>query len=188
VRPAWNQGIGAVQFPLTVAVNGGVLTVAASDGSVAAIEAESGRTVWRLNVGAKISAGCRQRRQDGCRGHPRRRPARHRGRRGEVGRSPFGRPRRHRAAGAGARVFVLGVDRAVQGFDAADGAKLWQVQRPGDPLTLSQTGVITAYKNTLVVGQGPRMAGIDPVGRVAALGGADRLAARRQRGRAASPT
>jgi outer membrane protein assembly factor BamB len=65
---------------------------------------------------------------------------------------------------AGERVFVLGVDRAVQAFDANDGAKLWQVQRPGDPLTLSQTGVITAYKNTLVVGQGPRLAGVDPVG------------------------
>jgi outer membrane protein assembly factor BamB len=37
------------------------------------------------------------------------------------------------------------------------------VQRPGDALTLSQTGVIAAFKNTLVVGQGPRMAGIDPI-------------------------
>ncbi len=37
------------------------------------------------------------------------------------------------------------------------------MQRPGDALTLSQTGVIVAFKNTLVVGQGPRMAGFDPV-------------------------
>ena len=44
-----------------------------------------------------------------------------------------------------------------------DGAKLWQVQRPGDPLTLSQSGVITAFKDTLVAGQGPRMAGFDPL-------------------------
>ena len=57
VRPAWNQSIGAVQFPLTVAVNGNVLTLAASDGSVLAVEADSGRAVWRANVGAKISAG-----------------------------------------------------------------------------------------------------------------------------------
>ena len=63
---------------------------------------------------------------------------------------------------AGGRIFVLAVDRAVQAFDAADGAKLWQVQRPGDPLTLAQAGVIAAFKDTLVVGQGPRMAGIDP--------------------------
>ena len=57
VRPAWNQSIGAVQFPLTVAVNGNVLTMAASDGGVIAIDAESGRALWRANVGAKISAG-----------------------------------------------------------------------------------------------------------------------------------
>ena len=63
---------------------------------------------------------------------------------------------------AGGRVFVLAVDRGVQAFDAADGAKLWQVQRPGDALTLAQEGVIAAFKDTLVVGQGPRMAGIDP--------------------------
>ena len=63
---------------------------------------------------------------------------------------------------AGGRVFVLGVDRAVQAFERADGAKLWRLQRPGDPLALAQAGVIAAFKDTLVVGQGPRMAGIDP--------------------------
>ena len=162
IRPAWNQSIGAVQFPLTVAVNAGVLTVAASDGSVAAIEAESGRTIWRMNVGAKIGAGVGS---DG-------RTVAVVTRDGDLvaiesGQIKWKKPLGVRVATAplvaGARVFVLGVDRAVQGFDASDGAKLWQLQRPGDPLTLSQTGVITAYKNTLVVGQGPRMAGIDPV-------------------------
>ena len=64
---------------------------------------------------------------------------------------------------AGGRIFVLGVDRTVHAYDASDGIKLWQVQRPGDALTLSQTGVIAAFKNTLVVGQGPRMAGFDPI-------------------------
>src|SRR4029079_380503 len=60
------------------------------------------------------------------------------------------------------RVFVLGVDRTVQAFDALDGRKLWTLQRPGDPLTLSQTGVLSTFKDTLVVGQGPRMTGVDP--------------------------
>jgi outer membrane assembly lipoprotein YfgL len=139
-----------------------VLAVAASDGSVAAIEAESGRTIWRMNVGAKIGAGVGS---DG-------RTVAVVTRDGDLvaiesGQIKWKKPLGVRVATAplvaGARVFVLGVDRAVQGFDANDGAKLWQLQRPGDPLTLSQTGVITAYKNTLVVGQGPRMAGIDPV-------------------------
>ena len=35
-------------------------------------------------------------------------------------------------------------------------------RRPGDPLTLAQGGVIAAFKDTLLVGQGPRLAGLDP--------------------------
>jgi outer membrane assembly lipoprotein YfgL len=162
VRPAWRESIGAVQFPLTVAVNGGTLSLAASDGSVAALEAESGRTIWRMNVGARISAGV------GSDGNTAAVVTRD----GdlvaiEAGQVKWKKPVGVRVATAplvaGARVFVLGVDRTVHAFDAADGVKLWQLQRPGDPLTLSQTGVIAAYKNTLVVGQGPRLAGVDPL-------------------------
>jgi outer membrane assembly lipoprotein YfgL len=162
VRPAWSQSIGAVQFPLTVAINGNVLTMAASDGSVLAVDAESGRALWRANVGAKISAGVGS---DG-------KVAAIVTRAGELvalenGQVMWKKPLGVRVATAplvaGGRVFVLGVDRTVQAFDAGDGAKLWQMQRPGDPLTLSQTGVITAFKDTLVAGQGPRMAGIDPL-------------------------
>jgi outer membrane protein assembly factor BamB len=162
VRPAWSQSIGSVQFPLTVAVNGNVLTMAASDGSVVAVEAETGRALWRTNVGTKISAGVGS---DG-------KVAAIVTRAGELvalenGQVTWKKPLGVRIATAplvaGGRIFVLGVDRTVQAFDASDGAKLWQVQRPGDPLTLSQTGVITAFKDTLVTGQGPRMAGIDPL-------------------------
>ena len=162
VRPVWNQSIGAVPFPLTVAVNGNVLTMAASDGSVLAVEADSGRALWRANVGAKISAGVGS---DG-------KVAAVVTRDGELVALEGGQVKWKKALGvrvataplvAGGRIFVLGVDRTVQAFDASDGAKLWQVQRPGDALTLSQTGVIAAFKNTLVVGQGPRMAGVDPV-------------------------
>ena len=64
---------------------------------------------------------------------------------------------------AGGRIFVLGVDRAVQAFDAQDGTRIWQLQRAGDPLTLAYSGVIAAFKNTLVVGQGPRLVGVDPI-------------------------
>ena len=47
---------------------------------------------------------------------------------------------------AGERVFVLGVDRTVQAFDASTAASSGHVQRPGDPLTLAQTGVIAAVQ------------------------------------------
>jgi outer membrane protein assembly factor BamB len=54
------------------------------------------------------------------------------------------------------------VHRAVHAFDAKDGTRLWTLQRPGDALTLLNIGVLTAVKDTLVAGQGPRLAGIDP--------------------------
>jgi len=161
VKPVWNQQIGAVKFPLTVALNGKVLTMAASDGTVTAVEADTGRSLWRANVGTQISAGVGS---DGS-------VAAVVTRAGEVVALEGGQVKWKKTLGvrvataplvAGGRVFVLGVDRTVQAFDASDGIKLWQLQRPGDPLTLAQTGVLAAFKNTLVVGQGPRMAGLDP--------------------------
>ncbi len=163
VRSVWSQSVGAVQFPLTVAVNGNTLTLASTGGDVVALDAASGKTIWRVGVGAKIAAGV------GSDGKVSSVVTRD----GDLVVIEDGKVKWKKALGvrvataplvAGGRVFVLGVDRAIQAFDANDGVKLWQVARPGDPLTLSQTGVITAFRNTLVAGQGPRMAGFDPVG------------------------
>ena len=81
---------------------------------------------------------------------------------------------------AGERVFVVGVDRVVHAFDALDGRRLWTLQRPGDALTLSQGGVLRPFKDTLLAGQGPRLAGVDPLKGIGALGGCHRIAARHQ--------
>lgn len=159
---AWSHRIEAVQFPLSVAVTSGVFTVAGNDGTVLALEATSGREVWRAQAGAKLSAGVGS---DG-------RFAAVVTRDGELvvfdqGQTKWRKPLGARVTTAplvaGERVFVLGVDRTVQAFDVVDGRKLWALQRPGDPLTLSQSGVLAAFKDTLVVGQGPRMAGVDPL-------------------------
>ncbi|MEP7057514.1 MAG: outer membrane protein assembly factor BamB [Caldimonas sp.] len=161
-RPAWNQRIAGVQFPLTVAVAGKSFTVGANDGTVLALDADSGRELWRANVGSPLGAGVGS---DG-------RFAAVVTRSGELvtleaGQAKWRKPVGTRVATApfvaGERVFVLGVDRSVQAFDALDGKKLWSLQRPGDPLTLAQSGVLGAYKDTLIVGQGPRLAGIDPL-------------------------
>lgn len=161
VRQVWNVAVGAVEFPLTVAINGSVLTLGATDGTVLALEAETGSVLWRANVGGKISAGVGS---DGT-------IAAVVTREGnlvalERAQVKWKIPIAVRVATAplvaGGRIFVLGVDRSVHAFDANDGVKLWQVQRPGDPLMLAQTGVLAAFKNTLLVGQGPRMAGFDP--------------------------
>lgn len=159
---AWSQHIEAVPFPLAVAVTGGTFTVAGGDGTVLALDAETGREVWRASAGGKLGAGVGS---DG-------RFAAVVTRDGELvvfeqgqvkWRKPLGTRVSTAPLVAGERVFVLGVDRAVQAFDALDGRKLWALQRPGDPLTLAQSGVLSAFKNTLVVGQGPRMAGVDPL-------------------------
>ncbi|MBC8057277.1 MAG: outer membrane protein assembly factor BamB [Rhizobiales bacterium] len=159
---AWTQRVDGVQFPLAVAVTRGLFTVAGNDGTVMALEADTGREVWRGSAGGKLSAGVGS---DG-------RFAAVVTRAGELVVFEQGQVKWRKALGArvttaplvaGERVFVLGVDRAVQAFDAADGRKLWALQRPGDPLTLAQSGVLSPFKNTLVVGQGPRMAGVDPL-------------------------
>jgi hypothetical protein len=64
---------------------------------------------------------------------------------------------------AGERVFVMGVDRVVNAFDALDGTLLWTLKRPGDALTLAQRGVVAAFRDTLLVGQGARLTGVDPL-------------------------
>jgi outer membrane protein assembly factor BamB len=64
---------------------------------------------------------------------------------------------------AGERVFVIGVDRAVHAFDALDGRRLWVLQRPGDALTLAQASVLLPWRNVLLVAQGARLTGVDPL-------------------------
>ena len=161
-RAVWNQRIDGVAFPMTVAVNGTTFTVASNDGTVLALQADTGKEVWRANAGGKLSAGVGS---DG-------RFAAVVTRDGELvtfeaGRVLWRKPLAARVSSAplvaGERVFVRGVDRAVHAYDALDGRKLWSLQRAGDPLALSQAGVLSAFKDTLVVGQGQRMAGIDPL-------------------------
>jgi outer membrane assembly lipoprotein YfgL len=160
-RLVWSQKVSGVEFPLAVAVSPGVFTVAGDDGTVLALEADTGRELWRGSAGGKLTAGVGS---DG-------RFAAVVTRDGELvtleaGRVLWRKPLGLRVTSAplvaGERVFVLGIDRSVHAFDAQDGSKLWSAQRPGDPLTLSQAGVVAAFKDTLLVGQGPRLAGLDP--------------------------
>jgi len=159
-RQVWTERIDKVDFPLTVAVRDGAFVLGAGD-SVLALQADTGRTIWRGSVGGRIAAGVGT---DG-------RFAAVVTREGELvvldagktlWRKPIGSKVTTAPLVAGERVFVLGIDRSVQAFDVLDGRKLWRVQRPGEPLTLAQSGVLAPFKNTLLVGQGPRLAGLDP--------------------------
>lgn len=162
VRQAWTARLGEVAFPLQAQASGNTLAVGSSDGSVALLDAASGRDVWRASAGAPLSAGVGSDGKvaavvttandvvalaDGKVLWRQKLPA-------QVYAAPLV---------AGARVFVLAADRSVTAFDAQTGRRLWAQQRPGEPLVLRQAGVILAVGDTLVVGQAGRLAGMNPV-------------------------
>jgi outer membrane assembly lipoprotein YfgL len=160
-RQVWSARLDSVQFPLAVAVRDGVFITAGSDGTVLALDAQSGRELWRGQAGNKLSAGVGS---DG-------RFAAVVTRDSELvvldkGAKVWSARLSSRTSTAplvaGERVFVMGVDRVVHAFDALDGRRLWTLRRPGEALTLSQPGVLAAFRNTLVVGQGAVMLGVDP--------------------------
>lgn len=165
VRQAWAARIGPVQSQIVPVVQGGVVTLASTDGSVAALDAASGRELWRANAGAPIAAGVgsdgkvsavvtrsndlvafeggketwRQRLDTG------------------VYTPPFV---------AGGRVFLVQGDRSVAAFDAQNGRRLWTQRRAAQqqqPLVLRHPGVMLAVGDTLVVGQQGRLVGLNPL-------------------------
>jgi len=161
-RAVWNVRLPGSALAITPAVRDGVLFVASGDGTVMALQADTGTEVWRASAGSALAAGVGS---DGrytsvvTRGN-------------EVVTFDAGREvwRKRLPSSvvtaplvAGERVFVMSVDRAVHAFDAVDGRRLWVQQRPGEALTLAHPGVVLAYKNTLLVGQGPRLAALDPL-------------------------
>jgi outer membrane protein assembly factor BamB len=162
VRQAWTSRVSQVTQPMTVNVSGTTVTVAGSDGSVAAIDAASGRDLWRASVGGPIAAGV------GSDGKvaavvttANELVALSAGK--ELWRTKMPAVSYTTPFVAGGRVFVLSADRAVSAFDGQTGRKLWTQQRPGEPLVLRHSGVMLAVGNTLVVGLSGRLAGLDPL-------------------------
>ncbi len=162
LRQAWTARVGQVDLPLSVQVNGANVTVAGSDGTVAAIDAATGRDLWRVSVGGPIAAGVGS---DG-------KVSAVVTRANEVVALAEGKVLWREKLGAqsytspfvaGGRVFVLAGDRSVSAFDGQSGRKLWTQQRPGEPLVLRQAGVMLAVGDTLVVGQSGRLAGLNPI-------------------------
>lgn len=161
VRTSWTASLGKVDFPLVVSARDDRLAMANGQGVVAVIDAATGKDVWRLKLDQAISAGVGSDGQqvavvtrknelvvlkDGKIQWRSRLPA-----------QSFTPP-----LVAGARVFVLTANRSVIAFDGSSGRELWTQQRPGEPLILKQAGVLTAFKNTLLVGLSGRLVGLDP--------------------------
>lgn len=161
-RQSWSTRIGPVNFPLDVNVSGASLAVASSDGTVAVLDAQTGRDVWRIALNTPIAAGVGSdgkvvavvtranevvALQDGR----------------ELWRQKLNAQVFTAPLVAGARVFVLAADRSVNAFDGQTGRKLWVQQRPSEPLVLRQSGVMLAVGDTLVLGLAGRLAGLNPV-------------------------
>lgn len=162
VRQVWSAKLGEVSFPLDVRVNGETVALAASDGSVAVLDATTGSDIWRASVGAPLSAGV---------GHDGRLTA-VLTRNNELVALAAGRELWRQRLGAqsltaplvaGGRVFVLGGDRTVTAFDGQSGRRLWSQQRPGEALVLRQAGVLLAVGDTLVAGLSGKLVGLNPL-------------------------
>ncbi|MDW5441732.1 outer membrane protein assembly factor BamB [Polaromonas sp. SM01] len=159
---AWSARIGEVSFPLEVEVAGDTVVVASTDGAVAALDARTGRDVWRTNIGTPIAAGVGS---DGkvaavvTRGNEVVAVASGR----EIWRQKLSAQAFTSPFVAGGRVFVLAADRSVNAFDGQTGRKLWSQQRPSEPLVLRQAGVMLAVGDTLVVGMAGRLTGLNPL-------------------------
>jgi outer membrane protein assembly factor BamB len=160
-RQVWSSRVGQVNFPLETGVSGTTVAVASGDGTVALLDTQTGRDFWRLALSTSLAAGAGNdgkvvavvskaneviALQDGK----------------ELWRQKLAAQAFTAPFVAGGRVFVLAADRSVNAFDGQTGRKLWTQQRPNEPLVLRQSGVMLAVGDTLVVGLGGRLAGLNP--------------------------
>jgi len=155
---AGNAGFGAQG----VVAAGDNFIIGARNGALVSVDAATGKENWRADAGGRLSAGIGS---DG-------RFTAVVTRDGDLVTLAGGKIawRQHLDSAvytapfvAGERVFVLGVDRSVQAFDAVDGKRLWIYAKAGDALTLSQAGVLTSYQDTLLFGLGARLTALDPL-------------------------
>jgi outer membrane protein assembly factor BamB len=158
----WSTQMGPSSPSLAPLSHQGRVYLTGTSGTVAVLDATSGRDVWRLNLGTSLATGAGSDGQttavvsqgnqliamtDGRESWRAQLPA-----------ASFTSP-----LVAGRRVFVLAADRSVIAFDAQNGARLWIQARPGEPLVLRQSGVLLAVGDTLVAGLSGRLVGLNPL-------------------------
>lgn len=159
---AWSSQVGASHAMLAPRAVSGRVFAAGGSGTVVALDAATGKDVWRLNLAQPIAVGVGSDGdlaavitqtndlvtiREGKEIWRVRLPAR-----------SFTAP-----LVAGKRVFVLTADRTVRAFDGQTGARLWVQSRPAEPLVLSQGGALIAVGDTLVAGLAGRLVGFNPL-------------------------
>ncbi|MEK6667321.1 PQQ-binding-like beta-propeller repeat protein [uncultured Aquabacterium sp.] len=163
LAPAWSVRVGEVAPTFALSVSADAVAVSNVDGSIVSLDLQTGRERWRAQAKTELSAAVGS---DG-------RYAAVVGANNDLMLFDQGKllwterqPGRVLTAPvvAGERVFVQALDRSVRAYDALDGRYLWLYQRPGaEPLALATRSVIEPFRDTLLVGQGNRMVGLDPV-------------------------
>lgn len=159
---AWTAQVGPGPAHAAPHVVGSRVYLAGAGGTVVAVDAETGRDLWRTSLGTPLATGIGADGEtaavvtqnnalialmsDGQQRWRVQLPA-------KVFTAPLV---------AGGRVFVTTADRTVLAFDASNGARLWSQQRAGEPLVLSQAGVLLAVGDTLVAGLSGRLTGLNP--------------------------
>lgn len=163
ITTLWSHRVGSVNGQLSLAVSQDAVTTASTGGDIVSFDIATGKERWRADAKTDLAAFVGS---DG-------RYTAVVSQSNEVLAFDQGKLLwRERQPGriitsplvAGERVFVQAVDRSVRAYDVLDGRWLWQYQRPGgEPLALATSGVISAFRDTLLIGQGARLVGLDPV-------------------------
>lgn len=158
---AWTAQVGPGPASASPQVVGSRVFVAGASGTVAALDAETGRDLWRTSLSEPLATGV------GASGDTAAVVTQENGLialvdgqqrwRVQLPAKVFTAP-----LVAGGRVFVVTADRTVLAFDGSTGTRLWTQSRPGEPLVLSQAGALLAVGDTLVVGLSGRLAGLNP--------------------------
>ncbi len=162
VRQVWSAQLGSQgSAQLAPHVNSTTVTLASVDGVVAAIDARTGRDIWRLHLGEMLAAGV------GSDGNWTAVVSQ----KNEliVLKAGLEQWRQHLSAQvytaplvAGNRVFVLAADRSVMAFDVTNGYKLWSQSKSSDSLILKNSGVIASLGDNLMVGISGRLLNLNP--------------------------
>jgi len=161
VRVLWSNPKALGEEPLDIRVAGADVLVVTKAGRIVSLNAATGAENWRVDLGAAATSGLggdAARMAVVTQGNTL--VALERGT--ELWRTSMQALVLTAPLVAGGRVFVLGGDRMISAFDAATGQRLWQQQRTGEPLILARAGLLMAVGDTLVVGLGGRVLGLNP--------------------------
>lgn len=164
MQQGWSTRLPAkVSFPLNIQVVGNQVLVADDKGTVQAIDASSGATMWQTQIGSGISAGVGGDGQTAAVVDDKNHLVAIRN-----GAVAWRIPMSARTFGAplvaGGRIFVLTADRAISAYDAGNGFRLW-TQKPRtmeERLVMGQSTLLTAAGGALLAGVSGRLVAFNP--------------------------